>query len=541
MIYSFRIIFIIDPERMISGILRKKDGPVMKKAYGILALAALLCGAFVLPGGALATEYREEMNIAITANPPSLEPHSVNSNIVGAIGSHIYEPLFAMNARHEPTAVLAESYDVSADGKVYTIKLRRGVKFHNGQEMKAEDVAASMTHWLGASGKAKALLGGTVFAADGDYTVTMTMPEAYGDALSVLAAPVQFAAVYPRALAEEAAAGKGLSTCVGTGPYRLKEWKQDQYVLLERYDSYRQPAGEPSGFAGRKGALTERLCFRVVVDPATRVAGLQTGQFDVVEDFPADRYAEVAGDKSMVLRAKTSGTLNMFLNTTKGIMANRKMRQAILAAMNCSDVMLASYGEPDLYILDPGWCNPDDALWGSDAGREYYNQNNPEKAKKLLAEAGYENEKIVLVTTADYAEMYNATLAAHDQLRKVGINAEVQSYDFATFMERRSDPDKFSLFITSNGYNMTPVQLAVLMKNWAGLDVPEIPEGIAAIRRAASPEEASKAWAELQRFLYEYGAAIVFGHYSDVFGESARTEGVDLQRFALYWNARVAK
>ena len=76
---------------------------------------------------------KDEIHIAISANPPSLDPQSVNSNIVGGIGIHVYESLFAMDENYEPTPVLAESYEVSDDGMTYTIKLRQGVKFHNGR------------------------------------------------------------------------------------------------------------------------------------------------------------------------------------------------------------------------------------------------------------------------------------------------------------------------------------------------------------------------------------------------------------------------
>ena len=115
--------------------------------------------------------YKTELNVAITANPPSLDVHGVNSNIVGGIGTHIYEPLFAMDANYEPAGVLADSYTISEDGKVYTIKLRQGVKFHNGQEMTADDVVASMSRWLELSGKAKALLAWKKMPAARNMTV----------------------------------------------------------------------------------------------------------------------------------------------------------------------------------------------------------------------------------------------------------------------------------------------------------------------------------------------------------------------------------
>lgn len=481
---------------------------------------------------------KDELNVAITANPPSLDAHVVNSNITAGIGTHIYEPLFALNGNYEPTPVLAESYSVDDTGLVYTIKLRQGVKFHNGQEMTADDVVASMTHWLENSGKAQPLIGGSTFEKVDNYTITMTVNEAASDIMLVLAGPIQFAAIYPKSVVD-AAGEEGITEYIGTGPYKLEEWKQDQYVHLVRYDDYQSPPGESSGFTGKKLAATENIYFRVVTDDSTRIAGVQTGQYDIAENIPLDRYESLAADPNLTLSTKTAGTLNLFINTSKGPLANETLRQAVLAALNCDDIMLASYGNPSLYALDPGWCIPSDAQWGSEAGGEYYNQNNLDKAKELLTQAGYNNEPIVLVTTPDYSEMYNATLVVHDQLVKAGFNATVESYDFSTFMEHRADTEQFDLFITSNSYNMLPVQLSVLGSSWAGLDRPEVTEGISAIRNAATTQEASKAWDELQTFLYEYGAASVLGHYSSVIAASSKVEGFDFFHYPVYWNVTI--
>ncbi|MFW5645765.1 MAG: ABC transporter substrate-binding protein [Acetivibrio ethanolgignens] len=486
------------------------------------------------------TVYKEELNVAMTANPPSLDVHGVNSNIVGGIGTHIYEPLFAMNSNYEPTPVLADSYSVDETGKVYTIKLREGVKFHNGEEMVADDVVASMTRWLNLSGKANALLNGTVFEKVDNYTVKMIVPEAYADVMTVLAASIQFPAILPKTSIDNASES-GITEYIGTGPYKLQEWKQDQYVHLTRYDEYAQPAGETSGFTGKKEANVKDIYYHVVTDDATRVAGLQNGQYDIAEEMPQERYAELEKDDNLQFSVKTTGTLNLFFNTSVGIMANRDMRQAIMSCLSTEEILLAAYGDSSLYILNPGWCNPDDAMWGTDAGNEYYSQNNIEKAKEYLNKAGYNKEEIVLVTTPDYSEMYNATLVVQAQLQKAGINAVVEAYDFATFMEHRSDPKQFSLFITSNRYNLSPVQLSVLTKDWAGLDVKEVDDRMETIRTAASAKEASTAWADLQSFLYEYGAASVLGHYSGLIATTKKVEGFNYFDFPLYWNVNVAE
>lgn len=522
----------------------------MKRKALSCILALTMCVAFLVSGcgntksdkndDGKKSSKKDEIHIAISANPPSLDPQSVNSNIVGGIGIHVYESLFAMDENYEPTPVLAESYEVSDDGMTYTIKLRQGVKFHNGEEMTADDVVASMNRWIETSPKANTLIGGSTFEKVDDYTVNLKVNQASSDIIMILASPIQFAAIYPAEVVESAGAD-GISEYIGTGPYKVSEWKQDQYVKLEKNEDYQPSKDASTVIAGEKKAATETLYFDVVTDAATRIAGLQNGQYDIAEEIPADNYEELSKDESLKMSVERGGTLNLFLNTTEGIMADVNMRQAILAALNCDDILLASYGNKDLYEVNAGWCVPTDTQWGTDAGKEYYNQNDVEKAKELLKKAGYNNEKIVLVTTPDYAEMYNATLVVQEQLKKAGINAEVESYDFSTFMEHRADPKQFSMFITSNSYNMLPIQLSVLDKGWAGLDRQEVTDGIAAIRSAATAEDASAAWADLQTFLYEYGAATVLGHYTGVNAMSANVDGVDYLRFPIYWNATASK
>lgn len=522
-----------------------------KPLFGVAAL--LMSTALVLAGcgggnadsgsggsGDSASKNKEELHVAISANPPSLDPQSINSNIVGGIGVHVYEPLFAMNADYEPTPVLAESYEVSDDGMVYTIKLRQGVKFHNGEEMTADDVVASMNRWIEVSAKANTLIGGSVFEKVDDYTVNLKVNQASSDIIMILASPIQAAAIYPAEVVESATA-EGISEYIGTGPYKVSEWKQDQYVKLEAYEDYQPSEGEASGLAGEKQAATPTIYYDVVTDASTRIAGVQSGEYDISEEIPIDNYEDLSSDNGLTLKVDRGGTLNLFLDTTEGVMANQTFRQAVLAALNCDDIMLAAYGNPDLYELNASWSDPTDTQWGTDEGSEYYNQQDTEKAKELLAEAGYNNEKVVLVTTQDYPEMYNATLVVQEELKQAGINAEVETYDFSTFMEHRSDPQQFDMFITSNSYNMLPIQLSVLDSGWAGLNAPEVTEGITAIRAASSDEEAAEAWADLQTFLYEYGAATVLGHYTGVIAMDKGVTGYDYLRFPIYWNVTASE
>ncbi|EHD1588450.1 ABC transporter substrate-binding protein [Listeria monocytogenes] len=524
---------------------------MMKKSalkYLVLPLCILLllagCGG---SGGKTAdsdkkgaSAKKDELRIAISANPPSLDAQIANSNITAQVGYHIFEPLFAMDENFEPQAVLADSYEVSEDGKEYTIKLLKGVKFHNGKEMTADDVVASLNRWVKDSQKASTLIGGSKFEKVDDYTVKMTANEAASDIITVLANPIMFAAIYPAEVVEEAGE-KGISEYIGTGPYKLTKWKQDQFIQLDKFDDYKVRENATTGLAGKKTAATKTLTFEIVTDASTRIAGAKNGQYDIVEEIPQDNYEELEKASNLKLDVTKGGTLNLFLNTTVGIMEKQEMRQAILAALNMDDILLASYGNKKLYEVNPGWFDPEDKQWGSDAGKEYYNQNDSEKSKELLKKAGYNNEKLVMVTTQDYPEMYNATLVVQEQLKKVGINAEVESYDFSTFMERRADPNQNSMFITSNAYNVFPIQLTVLDKTWAGMDRPEVTDGIKAMRFADSQEDAKAAWGDLQGFIYEYGGATVLGHFTGVNAVNNDVDGYEYMRFPIFWNATVSK
>jgi peptide/nickel transport system substrate-binding protein len=137
-----------------------------KRLFGLaaaLVMTGILFG-FISCGGKSSGEgvktpaYRNEINIALTAQPPTLDSAMTVSQVALQISNHIYEQLYNLNADYTPVPDLAESVSVSPDGLTYTFPLRRGIYFHNGKELKAEDVVASMNRWLNNSSRAKALL-----------------------------------------------------------------------------------------------------------------------------------------------------------------------------------------------------------------------------------------------------------------------------------------------------------------------------------------------------------------------------------------------
>src|SRR5699024_9543466 len=141
-----------------------------------------------------------------------------------------------------------------------TFHLREGVKFHNGEEMKADDVTASMNRWLQKSSRALSLLAESHFESIDDYTVELKLQTVASDVLDVMESRGQFPAIMPKTVIESAAE-EGVTEIIGTGPYKLAEWKQDQYIHLTRFDDYVGVDDDPSGITGKKIAYIDDVYF----------------------------------------------------------------------------------------------------------------------------------------------------------------------------------------------------------------------------------------------------------------------------------------
>lgn len=494
-------------------------------------------GATDAPAGA----YRDTINVALTAQPPTLDSPTTASQIALDISQNFYETLYTQNENFEPTPMLAKSHSVNDDFTVYTFELRDDVVFHNGQPMTAEDVVASMNYWLQKSSRAKNLLGEAEFVVTGDFTVECRLPNPSRDLLALMSAQANMPAIRTKE-AIESAGDTGVTDYNGTGPYKFVEWTQDQHITLEKNENYKPLDTPASGFSGKREALTDKIVYHFVPDASTRINGMLTGLYDVTEDVPTENYEELSQNPDFQVFTEVGGTLTLFFNVTEGVLSNVDMRKAIVTGLNNEEIMIGSFVNPDLFTMDPGYMNMNNPQWASKAGEENYNVADPEKAKELLQAAGYNGETVRLLTTPDYNEMYSATLVVQEQLRQMGINAEVESYDFPTFMEHRQDLSSWDIFITSNGYQITPQQLLILDPSWAGADNPELKDMITEMRNAETQDEARAKWDAIQAYLYnDYLSSIALGQFNEVGLINKKVEGFVYWQAPILWNTRVAE
>jgi peptide/nickel transport system substrate-binding protein len=484
-----------------------------------------------------------ELRVAHNAQPPTLDPHMTTAGVTSDMSRIAFETLLTVDFDYQPIPMLAESVDQSDENKVFTFHLREGVTFHNGEEMTAEDVVASMNRWLELSAVANEAFGDAVFEEIDEYTVVLELEESSSIALDVLASKEQFAAIMPKEVIEEADA-EGVKELIGTGPYEFVEWAQDSYVHFTKFDDY-QPVDEPAdGLGGKKEALVKDIYFDIVTDASTRVAGIQSGEYDIAFAIAFENYEQLDGNPNINLEPVYTSNMDLIYNKRGGLMEDVTMRKAVNAAINIDDILQASFSDEELYLSDSGYMSKDIRHWASDAGSEMYNQSDPELARQLFDEAGYDGEEVVIMTTRDYEHYYNASVVISEQLEEIGINTSLEVYDWPTIVDRREDPESWDLFVNAFPFKSDPTQLLQINPDFAGgVEDATVDELLNNIRTSPSQEEAKEYWDELQEYAWsEFLPITKLGTFSSIYAVADHVEGFTVgQMGPMLWNTSVVE
>jgi peptide/nickel transport system substrate-binding protein len=483
------------------------------------------------------------LRIANIGEPPTLDPSATTVGVTSNIGTAIFETPFAFDASWRPQPMLVESHALSQDGRTHTFKLRRGVLFHNGKEMGAEDVAASLTRWgkVGSRGAVVFQHVESVTTPD-KYTVVMHLKEPFAPLLAFLALPSSAAAIMPKEIADGTPAGP-VTQYVGTGPYRFVEWLPNRHVKLARWDKYALRSEPPSGYAGRREPLADEVIYYPVGNVATRIAGVQSGDYDLADSISTDLYAQLKSDPRVVPEVHQPGTwLVFFFNKKAGLMANVKLRQAVMAALSMQPILQVTVGNPDLFQLTPS-IYPKGTPWYSEAGAAWYNLGNVERAKQLAAEAGYKGEPIRWLTTQQYDWMYKSSTVAAAQLKRAGFNVDQQVYEWAGVVERRAKPAEWEMFTTGHGFVPDPALIDVFSPTYPGWwESPAKTQLFRDFNRALDPRERQQIWHKLQELVFTEGGWAKTGDFFFVRLRSKALEGyAPVGIGMIVWNLNVAK
>ena len=506
----------------------------LKTSAAIVAVALMAAGAHA--------QDRTEVRIAYDTIPPTIDPHMSTAYSTMDFAAQIFEPLVTLNADYEPELVLADSIEVSDDGKTYTIKLREGITFHNGEPLTADDAVASMNRWKEKSILARGTLSDATFEKVDDLTLELKLAEAAPLTLSVIGNPMQFAGIMPQEIIENAPA-QGVTEYVGTGPYEVANWDTDQEMHLAKCEDYSSVDTEPNGLAGSKNPGVDDVYMEIVTDDSTRVSGLRSGQYDIALRLPHDNADQLLNSDDLKIFAEDYAFLGMFFNKKSGPFTDIKLRQAFAAALDMNEILYGALGNEKFYSLEHSLASPNQVLWYNDAGEEYYNQDDAEKARKLIEESSYDGEELTFLVTRAYPLHFYAAVIVQQQLQEVGLNVKLAEYDWATLLEYRSDPEAWDMFASEFTFEPTPINAIFLhsRNEYAGwTNSPEVDALIEEIRVTEDQDKALELFTELQAELMEYTTYIRYGNYKPLHGLSAKIEGFTVSNNIILSNLSVA-
>jgi peptide/nickel transport system substrate-binding protein len=358
-------------------------------------------------------------------------------------GYMVFDTLFALDSKFVPHPQMVGDYNVSPDRLMYRFALRDGLKFHDGQLVTGSDCIASLRRWM-----ARDSLGQTLAAViddmtgDGDNNFTIRLNEPFPlliNALAKVSSPVPF--IMPERLAKTDPFQQ-ITEAVGSGPFQFvaEEFRPGHQVVYVKNANYVPRLEPPDWASGGKVVKTERVEWLYIPDHTTAVAALNSGEADWWEEVTPDLVPMLAANPDItVTRSDTLGSMSFLrFNHLNPPFDNVKMRQAVLAVADQADFMSSFVGDPKNWSRCLSFFTCGTPL-ASDAGSApLTEQRDFDEARRLVAEAGYKGEKIVVLDGVDQPDTHMPAVVGYELLRKLGLNVELASSDWGTLVTRRA-------------------------------------------------------------------------------------------------------
>jgi peptide/nickel transport system substrate-binding protein len=394
------------------------------------------------------------------ANLTSLDPVWTTATVTRNFAFLVYETLYGLDEKLQPSPQMAEGHVVDDDGKRWTIKLREGLRFHDGEPVLARDCAASLARWMkrDAIGQTLAARLDTLVTPD-DRTLVFRLNRPFPPLPFALAKVTPSAPVIMPARIAGTNAFQQIKEVVGSGPFKFVpgEYVSGSLAVFARFDQYVPRQETPSFTAGARRALVDRVEWRVIPDSSTAANALIAGEVDWLEMPIPDLLAQLRASKGVVVDRLDPYGLYPVLrpNSLQPPTDNPGVRQAILAAIDPTEVMQALMGDDREAWTAPIGCFLPGTESENDAGMNLLGgKKEPAEISAALRASGYKGEKLVLMHTTDQPFYDTMSTVVGATMTKVGLNIDDQSMDFGTVVQRRAskeplDKGGWSLFCTS--------------------------------------------------------------------------------------------
>jgi peptide/nickel transport system substrate-binding protein len=403
-----------------------------------------------------AARYGGDLRVVSQSSIKSLDCDFTSAYVCGSVHLHYQEGLLAYDNDFNPRPQLLEEWSVSGDGKAYTFTLRDGPTFHKlGRPITSDDSIANFERWMKRQAAGKSL--SRVLADNGlekvdDQVFRINLKQPYGALISHLGQLRSRNIQWPAEIAVlEPTEDVGVENYIGTGPFELENWEVGNRVILKRYEDYVPRSDPPSNFAGAQVPYVDRIIWLEIPSEETKIAGLKTGEWDIVDGASLDFFPEMNAHPDIDVALDKPGKASQLgINHSKWPTSERKFRQGIQYAMNTAEFM-AALGPEELWTLCATAFHCGTPL-ESHEGDDRYNQNNLELAKQLIEESGYNGEPLIHMNPNDYGTITPLGPVFKKQMEAVGVNIELPGMDWATLISRIGDLDYWHFFSTWGGF-----------------------------------------------------------------------------------------
>jgi peptide/nickel transport system substrate-binding protein len=484
----------------------QKDREVMSVMLKKIAMSVVLTCSLSLAAVAQEPKMGGVINAVIQPEPPGLNLAMIQNGPTQMVSGNIFEGLLRYSPKLEPMPELAESWTISDDAKVYTFKLKPGVLWHDGKPFTSADVLFSVDMLKQTHARARGnLLQLEKVEAPDDLTVVFTLKQPFGPFIGIF--EVGSFPIMPKHLYEgtDYKTNPYNNAPIGTGPFMFKEWQKGSFIRLVKNPNYHEK-GKP---------YIDEIYWQVIPDAAARSVAFETGKVDVlpggsVENFDVPRLSKLKDTCVTGAGWEFFSPLAwMWLNNRSGPTANKKIRQAIMYAIDrdfAKDVIWNGLGK-----VATGPSASTIKFYTDDVAKYPF---DPAKAKALLKEAGYNGEKIRLMPLP-YGETWQRWGEAVKQnLMDVGLNIETVAtdvpgsnqkigdwdYDIAfSYLYQYGDP---ALGVARN-YITSQIAKGQVFNNVEGYSNPEVDQLFAEGANATPDSKRKEIYEKVQKILVE--------------------------------------
>lgn len=499
---------------------------MLNKKIIFIVLIFFIATLFLFEKLGLTKEYSDSKNYIVIAQgskPKSLDPHKFNDFSVLAVTEHLFNTLTTVNNSGEVIPELA-TWEYTSPKEI-VFKIREGVKFHNGEILKSDDVVFSLNRMLNEPGSFPLVKEVESVEKLDERRVKVTLKEVSAPFLGNLSMPLT--GIINEKSYKENQNNIGVAS-IGTGPYKVKSWGEGERIVLEAHTEYFKGSPKNSG-----------IIFKTITESSGRLAALETGEVDIVYGLAPIDYRFVENNPKLNLLDLTSlSTDYLVINTNKKYLDNVKVREAISRSINKEGIISAIYlgkGREANSVVAPNIFG----AYESKNKKDY----NPEKSKELLKESGLQEKEIKLnIWSSENPTRIQIAQIIQANLKDVGIESKIEVIELGGILTRTGNGEHDLLLTTwITGVTDSDTILSSLFHssskgasgNRAFYESKKVDELLEKGRKSINVEDRKKYYKEIQEIISEDIPVVPLVYRVDGIAISKKIENFDYNRASM--------